>query len=364
MFLTFVLPVKAQSTDTGDELRIKMDAQKNAVMVNELLHNTFQCTSSGYIYPQNFAGTYIDDDILYILWTTLSDQQRLFYNNLFIEYEGYYTYKFVEYSYNELQKLCEDIYSDIGNNVQITSYGVDVLRNCAKIGIAKEDWERRNDHLKSLLRTTSPIYYTAEDWAENSVSLMGGTAISSNGNGFTLGMCGTFNGQNAVVSCGHNMTINEAVKYSSTTIGTMEYIQTTYGDYSIILTNNNATLTNRVKTGTSDYVEIEGTISNPPVGSIVCKYGRSTGYSEYGEVIATGQTIEFSNTGLTIRELTTVSWDQCAGEGGDSGGPYIMEDYEQTVFCGVHSGGNGDGTITYFTPYYFISAAGFDAKIE
>lgn len=363
-----IFPVFAMNeTSERAKLKAKMDAQRNAVIANELLYETFERTPFGYVYPSNFAGTYIENNILHILWTDLNEKQQQFYDNLFADYNGYYSYKIVEYSYAELQELCEKTYDEIKTQVQVTGYGVDVLSNRAKIGVAEHDYKKINQDLQFYNRSASPIYFVEGKEAEASAkTLMGGTSCSSNEVPFTLGMCGTYDGADAAVTCGHGMTLNGAVKQLSTTVGTIDYIQTSYGDFSIILTNSNAILTNRVKTGGTSYVEIEGTINNPPVGAIVSKYGKETLYCEYGEVTDTDYTAFYSDFNLRVRGLHVAEWDECASIPGDSGGPYIMEDFGQTVFCGIQSGHitESNGTITLFTPYHYIDAAGFDAQID
>lgn len=360
-----IIPASALNEENKSvDMKDKMVAQKSALMVNELLYDTFELTSTGYAYPSNFAGTYIEDAILHILWTGLSEQQQRFYDELFKPYSGSYSYKIVDRSYSDLKTLCEKTYDELKGQIQISSYCVDVRKNSAKIGVVKEDYEKAVQYSKTVNQKSNvPIYYIEQERPKTNATLMGGTPCTTSGIPFTLGMCGTYNGQNAAVTCGHSMTLNGTVKYLSTTIGTTSYIQTNYGDFSIILTNSNATLTNRVKTSGNTYAEIEGTIDNPPVGSIVCKYGKETGYSEYGEIEDVGLTITYDN-GLTVRELNRVTWTECAAVDGDSGGPYFMEDFGCTVFCGVHSGSYTGGTVTLFTPYYFIRSAGFDAKID
>ena len=360
-----ISPANAQGeTSKNIDMKEKMTAQKDAVMVNKLLYDTFQLTSTGYAYPSNFAGTYIEDGILHILWTELSEQQQRFYDELFKPYNGSYNYKIVDYSYSDLKTLCEKTCDELKNQIQISSYCVDVRKNSAKIGVIKEDYEKAVQYSQTFNQKSNvPIYYDVQERPKTNSTLMGGTPCTTNGVPFTIGMCGTYNGQNAAVTCGHSMTLNRTIKHYGTTIGTTSYIQTTYGDYSIILTNSNATLTNRVKTGSNTYIEIEGTLDNPPVGAIVCMYGDETGYSVYGEIEDVGLTITYDN-GLTVRELNRVNWTECAAVDGDSGGPYFMEDFGCAVFCGVHSGSYPGGTVTLFTPYYFIRAAGFDAKID
>lgn len=372
IFAMAIIPTRAQSvTSSGVDMKEQMAAQKNAVIANELLYNTFELTPTGYAYPSNFSGTYIEENILYILWTELSEQQKHFYDNLLKDYVDYYSYKIVEYSYNDLMSLCETTYEKLKNKIQISGYSIDVINNSAKIGVIESDRKKADQYLRDFnTKNNDPIYYALQEYPEAQAStLMGGTPCSTNNIPFTLGMCGTYNGQNAAVTCGHSMTINSAVKYLSTTIGTTNYIQTSYGDFSIILTNNNATLTNRVKTSGNTYAEIEGTINNPPIGTIVCKYGRITGYKEYGRIFETGYTAHYVNHNITPRDLKVVEWSECATIEGDSGGPYFMDDYGYTVFCGVHSGKRNDqdkieGSITLFTPYYYITAAGFDAAVD
>jgi streptogrisin C len=80
-----------------------------------------------------------------------------------------------------------------------------------------------------------------------------------------------------------------------------------------------------------------------PVGSVVCKYGSTTGES-CGTVEALDATVNYPEG--TVTGLTQT--DACA-EPGDSGGSWLAGDQAQ----GVTSGGSGDctvGGITFFQP--------------
>ena len=197
-----------------------------------------------------------------------------------------------------------------------------------------------------------------------------------------MGICGTYNGQNAIVTCGHGYDYTPYVTYANTRIGQVVYnrantIQAVhdidaYGDFSIITLSGNNTITNEIVWGE----RIRGTISSLAVGTVVYKYGVSSGYS-YGNVRQADVTSIIESVGgypertYYIRGLTVCEMYNSDGSdaisAGDSGGPvYIQQGSNYLLFGLVQSKIDDDykaDSTMRVTPISYASEVGFTTKI-
>lgn len=85
------------------------------------------------------------------------------------------------------------------------------------------------------LSTTVPVLFEDGSALVPNATLMGGTALT----GYTLGVCGRYNGQPAFAMCGHGLAKGDKIKYAenNSVIGTVSeqcYENDKYGDYAIV----------------------------------------------------------------------------------------------------------------------------------
>ena len=79
--------------------------QENAVAANECLNQAFGQTANGtIIFPEDYAGAYIDGGHLVLLLTNTSEEATEKYRNWAGKYSSCLTFKKVKYSYNELSE--------------------------------------------------------------------------------------------------------------------------------------------------------------------------------------------------------------------------------------------------------------------
>jgi len=84
------------------------DNQENAIAANECLNQAFGQTANGtIIFPEDYAGAYIDGGHLVLLLTNTSEEATEKYRNWAGEYSSCLTFKKVKYSYNELSEKLE-----------------------------------------------------------------------------------------------------------------------------------------------------------------------------------------------------------------------------------------------------------------
>lgn len=334
------------------------EIQRRACEAHELLYASFDWNET-YIYPDDFAGDFIDYDTLHV---QVTDEATIdYYKGLLSEYSDAVVYDIVDYSYNELFGEAENFVASIDEDYGVVSFGVDVTQNKGLVDVIATDYEALTLNIEKSKQNISEklIIMPQENYIQSTAtSLVAGSPISYNGSNFTLGGSGTYNGNTAFVSCGHAVVQGGTVKSGGTTIGTVavkQYANRQYGDYSIITANSGYTSTSRVFTANGNVTNFRGYLNNPAVGTYVYRYGNVTGQA-YCEIKRTNLTVLADNTyniyGMTEAKLITGTDAK-----GNSGGPVRNDDY----FCGVQHGDDNanNPTYIYFTPYVYISNAGF-----
>lgn len=333
------------------------EIQRRACEAHELLYSSFGWNET-YIYPDNFAGDYIDYDTLHIQVT--SNSAINYYEALLSDYSDAVVYDIVDYSYNELFDEAENYARSIENDYGVVSFGVDVTNNKGMVNVIATDYEDLTLNSERLRQNVSEKLIVApkESYIKNTASLVAGSYMATNGYAYTLGGSGSYNGSTAFVSCGHSMVNGGSVTSGSSTIGTVsvkQYANYQYGDYSIITASTGYTSTSRVFTSNGNVTNFRGYLNNPAKGTYLYRYGYVTGQA-YCKVSETGMTLNVENT-YTIYGMSEAELITGTDAKGNSGGPFRNDDY----FCGVQHGNDGTSNpkYIYFTPYAYINNAGF-----
>ena len=112
-------------------------------------------------------------------------------------------------------------------------------------------------------------------------------------------------------------------------------------------------------------MENNGTLSSPPVNTILKYYSRNSSSFGYGTVSNRDITVSAGTDKIEVNGLTSleVSYGSCIP--GDSGGPFFQETSSDVNYCGVLHGYGTDNPgylRVYFTPYTYISGTGFSVR--
>lgn len=363
-----------------------MRQQDNAVYADLLLtESLFTAPDGSLIYPDTFGGKYIDGDTLVICLTKISDDICAPYINLLYDYEDYYRFSLVEYSYNELLDGCcvaVEQMSDAGLNV--VEYSVRQRENKIYIGVEESDISSANalcnnirvaDNADGALRSelaTLPIKIEAVDYPEpQTANLTGGSLTLYNTQTterMSLGVCGTYDGYPAILTCGHeDQSFGDGIRLNNSSgafLGSVvyhNYYDNATGDYEIIkITNPNYAITNTI----ADTYSISGTSSGLSEGTLLYKYGAVSNIT-YCMIEDTDITINHDETGYSISGMTRTRVLSGTSAKGDSGGPYFRLLGNSCYFCGIHSSQNGDpdsDLFVYYTPREKIAGSGFAVK--
>ena len=204
----------------------------------------------------------------------------------------------------------------------------------------------------------------------------------------TVGICGTYNGQNALLTCGHGngkvgiiSTRYPYISYAGSRIGQVSYQRAnldssetgveSLGDFAIVTLNSDVSITNKIYGG----LNVTGTYSSLPEGTTIYKYGKTSGLS-YGTITqaSISYAIDYSDGIMTtyyVRGLYKSSMQKSDGsdaiEPGDSGGPVYIKDGSNYLLHGIVTARQNpaDGevaSVMYSTPIYYAIDAGFTVK--
>lgn len=342
---------QAKEKDRDAEIEEMFKIQEAACVANELIYASFEWDET-YVYPDDFAGNYIDYDTLHVQVT--SEEAIEHYKTLL---EGYdcVCYDVVKHSYNELYYLAESVVDSLPDKKAFAKYYVDIKENKAVVCILKE----YKDKVKEFIPADDRLIVDySQGYIVDTSSIVGGSLLTHAGDNFTLGGSGTYGSSVAFLSCGHGLSYGNQIWQASQYIGNVSVIQfANYqaGDYSIIIAQPGYTATSAVKNsgGTINY---SGYLLNPTVGTVLYKYGSATNQSTC-QVTQIG--VSHSNGTITTLGLTETHILSGSSQVGDSGGPFRFG----TQFCGIIKGHDEvTHTYVYFTPYGYPYYAGFTIK--
>jgi len=379
-------------------------AQQDAVDAYEILFKSFEKDGdNNRIYPQEYAGAHIEDNVLHIHIVDLRSQDVGRYRALLADYLDDIVFVDAEYSLDELKSKAADTYNELkAKGVKVTGYHAKQQYNAVGIVVDPSENEKLNmtsiNHSKSQFYTLErseedvPVYIEFEEIPQECLDLQGGTPLMTGlRSGYTLGVCGIYEEQPVIAMCGHGLSnIGQRIYHqlsdgdAGTQIGTimeLQYDDYEDGDYAIV--SNSQNLPIRPVMGNPNSPDscypVTGGYLLPCPGTVVVKYGSRAGFA-YGvvnEVDCYTETTSYNDllpeicviTGL-VRVLMTSGRVQR----GDSGGPVFTE---SGLFCGTLSScplNNMNGTADagddygthsyYFSPFVYLSDLGFEVRIS
>lgn len=236
------------------------------------------------IYPDSYAGRYIDDNGHLIIQIASSD---------FTPYEYlrkiYPIVEFnqVKYSKNDLDNILSDYWDTYGyNDENVFSAYVDIKLNEVVIEV-DEGYSRlepqSNNALPITFKEGSAQIATAAKTVHSGDKVVNkkSDSIFDEKINFSVGIGAKYKGKNAMVACGHGMEVGDKIYSGLTHIGTVSNVSFSdncFGDFSIITMEGNHTADGQSKDGTTTFVN-HGVINNMDVGTIVMNYTENSGFA-------------------------------------------------------------------------------------
>ncbi len=356
------------------------------------LWNSFERNSdSEPVYPDNYGGAYIDRGLLHVYLTENTNAAQSHYVNICA---GNSAIIFVQaqYSLNYLESLRETARKYI-DEYNTSGFGVDEKANRFVIFVAPPksaseyasttssksyDTDTTIKELNNLINNPA-VKFEVMDYPETCTNLYGGDTLNGD---FTLGICGTYNGNPAILTAGHcvanpngngNLAISD-ITYGKTTttfanVQECEYKNGGLGDYAIAtISSGSMSTTNKVHISSNTYESIKGTAYSgaTPAGTTIYSYGKTSGYAT-STVYQTNLTVIYENKtyGYEVEVNGLVKCLVTTGSiaAGDSGWPTYIKDSGTNKLVGVISGRViTNYSYMIYSPIYYAEYAGFNVK--
>lgn len=128
---------------TAPSKEIDSRVQERANAAHNLIINSMGVDEIGNVnFPNNYAGSWIEEEKLVIALTDTSDASAVEYENWAGEYADVLQFKKAKYSYNYLYAKMDEIVNDVSNNhgIEILNYGVSEMENEIFIVVDSKDY--------------------------------------------------------------------------------------------------------------------------------------------------------------------------------------------------------------------------------
>lgn len=226
-------------------------------------------------------------------------------------------------------------YTDVAKNTVVVS-----ARSVDLTGSFRADLDALGDAVEVRVVKSAPAVHAAP--------LLNGDEITSEGRLCSAGWWVAKDNKNLLLTAGHCVRDRLTWSHNGQVIGNRVDHRFDTSDWGIVEVSPDAPsqLTDRFSLFLDGSLLKIDNINRSPVGSVVCKRGRTTGHT-CGEVLTHDTDIVLSD-GQTLRGMSQA---QIAAEGGDSGGPVysINGARPDSVFAeGIVSGGNAE--LMFYTP--------------
>lgn len=288
----------------------------------------------------------------------------------------------VPYSLNDLNEY-ESYAAGYLENGTLASCGVDVKDNTFEISLSSASPTPFGRLGTTAVAAGFPVKIEYQEPIKAAAStLWGGDRLTNESSKqiTSLGICGTYNGQRALLTCGHSnekigqfpylqyfgQRIGQIVFQRANTVLNAEGVNA-LGDFAICsITNPNLLSSNVITPG----IKVTGTYSSLPEGAKIYKYGAKTGLS-YGNITRYLDLTAFSfivdGSQYYVRGLYQSSVQNDSGtnavDGGDSGGPVYIKSGSSYLLHGTVSAYRNEfskaNSVMYSSPVFFATDVGF-----
>lgn len=366
-------PIATTDVDMGTMLSLDesklfdKQAQLNTIY-NELLA-AFKSKNPVGLYPNEYGGAYIDGDVLCVLITeprlnvahTVKSAKKQFLS--YVPNAGSnIVFRTVRFSYNELLKTREDVSAALtAAGIGLSFAGINDDKNLVEIGVIPSDYMAAQAVVESNeLLCNAPVVIMSAERQQPMVTVRGGDAlVKSSGTGIsTIGFIGTYNGNNAILTCGHGNWDNNDLYWtgvsSSRRLGpriAYQYANNEAGDWSIIQVTTSQTLTPTVRWTSSSYYTVKGVDNRVAQNTTVYNYGKNGGRGTH--TVTNSNTDIYHSTTFVVKNMVQCSTTSGTVKNGDSGGPVYYTTTDGVIACGVLSGASS--TTMAFSPLELVS---------
>lgn len=247
----------------------KMKMQEEAIEAYSELRSLFGISESGEdIFPDDYAGAWIEDNDLIVGLSSFESIQK--YDTVLGEFDCV-QYVEMDYSLNELYELCDNMYQQIKNDIEISCFYVHVADNnivyevLEPIGTVEQKLESKLNTLQASVMANDGTDTAIENLfviAEGSEiikqsDVYGGSQFTVTAGSASVGICGMIHSEEGdypgFITSGHGTTVNgeganvyiDGNIYGRTFIS--RHYNNCYGDWAAMRkTSDNFTQTNKL----------------------------------------------------------------------------------------------------------------------
>lgn len=383
------LAIPAPEESLPAEVQEAMDRQVPALDAYEALQSclTANTRSAEVLQPwhaEEYGGEYIDGDRLVIQLVDRTPAMESRYRSLCGDSPNV-VFEDVRYTLDELEEM-HGLARELAKDYSLVSYGVDLSENKCVIRIVPEEYDDFMQDERVIQNQGKLLVEQSAGAIACASVLYGGDRInlgSTTGDNYSLCIGGTYNGSPAILTAGHYISRGQKFYRSGKEVGTVAYVRAntidgalsteSFGDFSIVTLNtSNFTRNNRVRNAGST-VPITGTALSCPEGTMVYKYGSTTGYS-WGEIISRNETVNYKEkdkptmkyeiNGLSSSRMQNSTLTEAVAAGDSGGSVYIRKSSSVYQLQGSVSGQALDKNekptnIMYSSPIGYAVSAGF-----
>lgn len=343
-------------------------AQLNEIY-NRLL-TSFRLKNSTGIYPNEYGGAYIDGDVLCVLIvdpqpnaTHTVESAEKYLLSCVPRAENNILFRTVQFSYNELLNIRDNTSATLSAaGIGLSFAGINDEKNLVDIGVIPSDYRTAQAIIENDdVLCKSPITIISAERQQPMVTVRGGDAlVKSNGTGIsTIGFIGTYNGNNAILTCGHGNWDNNDLYWksvsSSRKLGprvAYQYANNEAGDWSIIQVTTSQTLTPTARWASNSYYTVKRVDNRVAQNTTVYNYGKNGGRCTH---TVTNSNIDiYHSATFVVKNMVQCSTTSGTVKNGDSGGPVYYTTTDGVIACGVLSGSSS--TTMAFCPLELVSS--------
>ncbi len=206
--------------------------QAQAVEANEILMQFFFAESKTLEYPSYFGGCYIEDNVLHIRLAAPTAEEIAILEKILCNHKDVIIFEYSDHSQASLQNYADKTAAELKKQgIAVTFWYVEVETGNVIIGVLPADMDTATAKIAKMQNaspTDPKIIITEGGYSvpTSNSTVVGGSAIIIGAALMSAGTCGYYEGNNALVTCGHgNTIIGSTVVLNGTDIGTVTKVQ-------------------------------------------------------------------------------------------------------------------------------------------
>lgn len=377
MFFTFISSIHAKELyENSEYLKNNYEIVELATKMESVLKEKYNIKRIFEDkYPTYYGGMYISEDSKYLVVQIVKKNIPINNNDEYDFYKSFITFdsrikvEYVDFSYNELNEINNDIsnYMVEKKDKNVEGTYIDVMGNAVNVELNDNSEFKKQELLNNTIKKKNEYYQNKTvEQKKIPVKIVKGNKSSlletiysgqkfNTGDAYcSMGFRAKFGGKNGYITAGHCLNKNNQPSHGI--IKKLIFSNNGYYDYGFVETNYNFNVSNALKYQSGEITSLGVQNYSPSiiVNMEIAKSGYATGYTR-GKVTGLNQTYKasYNNNTYTLKGMVK---SNLTAKSGDSGGVVFIPKTDReggSVAIGVVSGGSegflGIGKNMYFT---------------